>query len=169
MTEHSLPYNRCALADCPQHISTYTQQYTQLDDSSFKWAHVWVSFSQKVPWQNFKLFDNVGKFLHAEIYDCITCLFVFFDPALVLRAKAVTNPFPDLPNLPFDSKDVVSILFRLSNFFEIFKVTHLSLPLIYLCFLTLQRPQFFMFTGWNKSCLPVNFSSQNVFLVEQPW
>ena len=51
--------------------------------------------------------------------------FYFFDLALVLRARAVTNPFPDLPNFPFDSEDVVSILFRLSNFFEIFKVTHL--------------------------------------------
>ena len=78
----------------------------------------------------FKLFDNVGKVLHDDIYDGIPCLFVFFDLALVLRDKAITNPFPDLSNFPFDSKDVVSILFRLSNFFEIFKVTHLSLPLI---------------------------------------
>ena len=40
--------------------------------------------------------------------------------------------------------------------------------LISLCFLTLQLPQFFMFTDRNKSSLPVNFSSQNVFRLEQP-
>ena len=37
----------------------------------------------------------------------------------------------------FDSEDVVFILFRLSNFAEIFKLTILLLPLISLCFLTL--------------------------------
>ena len=94
----------------------------------------------------FKNVDNVGKVLHANISDGVPCLFVFFDLALVLRARAVTNPFPDLPDFTFDSEDVVSILLRLSNFFEIFKVTHLSLPLISLCFVTLRRPQFFMFT-----------------------
>ena len=46
----------------------------------------------------------------------------FFDLALVLRARAVTNPFPDLSNSTFNSEDVVSILFRLSNFSEIFKI-----------------------------------------------
>ena len=92
-----------------------------------------------------KLFDNVGKVLHSDISDGIPCLFVFFDPNLVLRYRAVTNPFPDLPNFSFDSDDMIYILFRLSNFSEIFKVTILSLPLIFLCFLTLQRPQFFMF------------------------
>ena len=93
---------------------------------------------------SFKLFDFVGKILHADIYDGIPCLFVFFDLALVLRYRAVTNPFPDLFYSTFDSEDVVSILFILSNFSEIFKissvfkVTHLSLPLISLCFLTLR-------------------------------
>ena len=61
----------------------------------------------------FKLFDNVRKVLHADISDGILCLFVSFDLALVLRARAVTNPFTDLPNFLFDSEDVVSILFRL--------------------------------------------------------
>ena len=117
----------------------------------------------------FKLFDFVGKVLYADISNGIPCLFVFFDLALVLRARAVTNPFPDLPNYPFESEYVVSILFRLSKVFEIFKVTHLSRPLISLCFLTLWWPQFFMFTDWNKSFLPVNFSSENVFRVGQLW
>ena len=92
------------------------------------------------------LFDNVGKVLHADISDGIPCLFVFFELAMLLRARAVTNHFHDLSNYPFDSEDVVSIFFRLSNFSDTFKLTHLSLPLIYLCFLTLRQPQFFMFT-----------------------
>ena len=45
----------------------------------------------------------------------------FFDLALFLRARAVTNPFPDLSNSTLDSEDVVSILFRPSNFSEILK------------------------------------------------
>ena len=49
-------------------------------------------------------------------------LYIFY-LALVLRARAVTNPFPDLSNLSFDFEDVVSILFRLSNFAEMSKVT----------------------------------------------
>ena len=93
-----------------------------------------------------KLFDNLRKVLLSDIYDGIPCLFYFCDLTLVLRARAVTSPFPYIPNFPFDSEDVVSILFRLSNYTETFKVTILSLPLISLCFLTLQRPQFFMFT-----------------------
>ena len=72
---------------------------------------------------SFKLFDFVGKVLHADISDGIPCLFVFSDLVLVLRARAVTNPFPDLSNSTFDSEDVVSILFRLSNFSEIFKIS----------------------------------------------
>ena len=47
----------------------------------------------------------------------------FFELALVLRSRAVTNPFPDLSYSTFDSEDVVSILFRLSNFSEIFKIS----------------------------------------------
>ena len=47
----------------------------------------------------------------------------FFDLALVLRSRAVTNPFPDLSNSTFDSEDVVYILFISSNFSEIFKIS----------------------------------------------
>ena len=49
MAEQSLPHNRCARADFTHHISTYTLRYTQLDYSSLNLAHVWVSFSHKVP------------------------------------------------------------------------------------------------------------------------
>ena len=96
----------------------------------------------------FKLFDFFGKVLRTDISDDIPCLFVFFDLALVLRARAVTNPFPDLSYSTFDSEDVVSIFSKSSNFSEIFKISYifkvtcLSLPLISLCFLTLRQPQF---------------------------
>ena len=137
MTEQSLPYNRRARADCTRHISTYTLRYTQLDDSSLKWAHVGGPF-------HISYLDNFSNYLiMLERSFMLTFLMAyldflyFFDLALVLRARAVTNPFSDLPNFPFDSEDVVSILFRLSNFSEIFKVTQLSLPFISLCYLTL--------------------------------
>ena len=55
-----------------------------------------------------------------------------------------------------------------SKFDEMYKVMYFSLPLISLCFLTFQRPQFLMFINRNKSSLPVNVSFQNVFRVEQP-
>ena len=71
----------------------------------------------------FKLFDFVGKVLHTDIYDGIPCLYIFFDLALVLRSRAVTNPFPDTSNSTFDSEDVVSVLFRSPNFSEIFKIS----------------------------------------------
>ena len=86
--------------------------------------------------------------------------FLYFSGlTLVLRSRAVSNPFSDIPNFPFDYEDVVSILFRLSNFFEMFKVTHLSLPLISLCFLTFQRPQFSMFTGKQELFQSVNMEN----------
>ena len=103
----------------------------------------------------------------------------FVDLALVLRARAVTNQFPDPSIFTFDSEDEVSILSRLSNFSEIFKISYIfsyafkvtrsSLSLISLCFLKLRLTHFLIFTGSNKYCfLPVNFYSQNVFRVEQP-
>ena len=78
-----------------------------------------------------KLFDNLRNVLLTDISDGVPCLFYFEDLTLVLKSRAVTNPFPDLP------EDVVLIFFRLPNFVEIFKVTILSLPLISLWFLTL--------------------------------
>ena len=71
----------------------------------------------------FKLFDFVGKILHADISDGIHCLFGFFDLALVLRARAVTNPSTDLSNYTFETEYVVSILFRSSKVSEIFKIS----------------------------------------------
>ena len=71
----------------------------------------------------FKFFDFFGKVLHTDISDGIPCFLIFFDLDLVLRARAVTNPFPDISNSTFDFEDVVSILFKLSNFSEIFKIS----------------------------------------------
>ena len=64
-----------------------------------------------------KFFDNLGNVLLTDISNGIPCLFVFVrNLTLVLKARAVTNPFPDLSNFQFYSEDVVFILFRLSNF-----------------------------------------------------
>ena len=58
-----------------------------------------------------KLLDNLRKVLLAEKTDGIPCLFVFLrNLTLVLKSRAVTNPFPDHSNSTFDSEDVVSIL-----------------------------------------------------------
>ena len=94
--------------------------------------------------------------------------FLYFSgPALALTSREVINPFPDLPKLSFGSEYVILVLYRLPHFNNISKVTYLSLPLISLCFLTFQRPQFFIFTSDNspsvKFSSPVNFPSQNVF------
>ena len=125
MMEPSLPHNWRARADCVHQISSYTLRFTSLDDSSWKLAHVWGSFSHKVSCQ----FSNYLIMLESSFMLTFSMAYLsflyFFDLYLVLRARAVTNPFPDLPNFPFDSEDVVSILFRLSNFSEAFKVTHL--------------------------------------------
>ena len=105
-----------------------------------------------------KLFDHLRNVLLTDISDDIPCLFVFLrNLTLVLKSRAVTNPFPDLSNFPFDSEDVVSILFRLSNFDDISKVAILSLPLISLCFLTLRRPKCFMFTDRKQIFLTCEF------------
>ena len=169
MTGQSFPHNFCARADYVHHISSYNLWCTLRDESSWKLAHVWDPFHIRYFANFLKLFDNLWKVLLAGISDGIPCFLYFDELTLVLKARAVTNPFPDLPYFPFDYEEVVFILFRLSNFAEIFKVTILSLPLISLCFLTSWWPQIFMFTDWNKSFLPVKFSSQNFFRVEQPW
>ena len=93
-----------------------------------------------------KLFDNLRKVLLTDISNGIPCSFALLrNLTFVLKARAVTKPFTDLSYFPFDSEDVDFILFILSNVDEMSKVTDLSLPLISLCFLTLRRPQFFMF------------------------
>ena len=120
-----------------------------------------------------KLFNNPLKVFHTDISDGISWLFYFFVLALALKTGELINPFPDLPELSFGFKDLILILYRLPNFNKIYKATYLSLPLIYLCFLTLRRPQIFILTAVNspsvKFSSPVKFYSQNVFWVDQPW
>ena len=109
-TDPSLLHNRRASRasrarrsrdDCTHHISTYTLRYTQLDENSLKWVHVWGSFSHKVPWQFFKLFDFIGKVLHADISDGIPCLFVFFRPCFGLERQSGYQPLSWSPQLYF--------------------------------------------------------------------
>ena len=83
----------------------------------------------------------------------------FYGLTLALKPREVINPFPCLSYFIFDSEDVIFILSRLSNFDDMSKVTYSSLPLISLCFLSLQRPQFFMFTAKNNFSSPLKFSS----------
>ena len=116
--------------------------------------------------------NNLLRVLHTDIYDGIYCLFcISLDLFLDLRPRELINPFPDIPKLCFGSEDVITILSRLRNFNELSKVTYFSLPLIFMCFLTFQRPHFFMFTSENslsvKFYSPLNLYSQNVFRVEQ--
>ena len=120
-----------------------------------------------------KLLNILRKVLLTEISDGIPCLLYFCNLVLVLKYREVINPFPDLSNFPFDSKDVIFILSRMSNFDQMSKVTYLSLPLISMCFVILQRPQFFMFTARNKFSLPVNFpprtSPSGVTMINRRW
>ena len=53
----------------------------------------------------FKLFDNVGKVLHAEISDGISCLFLFLRPCFGLECQSSYQPLSWSPNFPFDSED----------------------------------------------------------------
>ena len=77
--------------------------------------------------KSFKLFDFVGKVLHADISYGIPCLLYFCDLDFVWKPREVTNPFPDLSIFTFDSEDVVSILSRLPNFSENFKISYIFL------------------------------------------
>ena len=152
MTEPSLFHNRRARGDCSHRISSYTFKNTQLGESNSKWVHVCVHF--EIRYLN-KISNSLILLERAFIltFPMSYLAFLFFvDLLLVLRARAVTNHFPYPSIFTFDSEYVVSILSRSSNFSEIFKISyifkvkHLSLPLISLCFLTLRWPQFIIFT-----------------------
>ena len=162
-------YNHRARADCPHHISTYTLRYTQLDDSSLKWAHVWGSFSHKVPWQIFKLFDNIGKVLHADISDGTPCLFVFFWPCFGLESQSNYQPLSWSSQFPFwlwrcgfHLVQTVKLLWDIQG-------DTLVTTLDLLVFPNFSTTTIFHVHRLKKTCLPMNFSSQNVFWVEQPW
>ena len=60
------------------------------------------------------------SFILAFPMACLAFLY-FFDLALVLRTRAVTNPFFDPSIFTFGSEDVVSILSKSSNSSDILK------------------------------------------------
>ena len=97
----------------------------------------------------------------------------FFGLDLDLIPREVINPFTNISKSSFGPADVILIFSRLPNFKDMYKVTYLSLPLISMGFLTVRQPQFFIFTAVNspsvKISSPVNFSSQNIFWVDQPF
>ena len=71
-----------------------------------------------------ELDDFVDEVLHAHISDVILDIFYFVDLSLVLRVRAVTNRFPDPSIFAFDPDDVVSIISRMPNFSEIYKISY---------------------------------------------
>ena len=96
--EQSRPHNFRARANCVHQISSYTLQYPSLGDSSWKLAHVWGSFSHKVPWNFLKLFDNIWKVLLPKISDGIPCLFVFLRTLLwYWEPERLPTPFLIFP------------------------------------------------------------------------
>ena len=124
--EPSLLHNRRACGDCSHRISSYTIQDTQLDENNLKWVHVWGSFSHKVPWQIFKLFDFVGKVLHTDISDGIPCLFVFFIPCFGLDSPSGYQPLSWSLQLcfwlwrcSFHLVQIVKLLWDIQNFISI--------------------------------------------------
>ena len=87
---------------------------------------------------------------------------MFFDLLMDLIPQEAINNFPDPPKEYFGYEEAILIFYRLPKSKEISTVMKFSLLFISQCFLTLWQTQIFMFTV-------VNFSSQNVFWVEQPW
>ena len=116
-----------------------------------------------------KLLDNLRKVLLTEISDSITWHFLFLWPYFGLETQRGNQPLSWSFQFSFWLWRCDFILSRLSNFDEMSKVTYLSLPLISLCYLTFRRSQLFMFTARKCFSLPVNFSSQKVFQLEEPW
>ena len=165
--ELSLIHNCCARRaryDCPHRISSYTLGYTQLGGFMFG-----NSFRIRYLDNCFKIFDFVGEVLLTDISYGITYLILFFRPSFGLERHSGYQPLSWSPQFylwlwrcGFHIVQTVKLLWNI-------QVYTLVTTLDLLVFLTLRQPQFFMFTDWNQSWLPVNFSSQNIFWVEQPW
>ena len=119
----------------------------------------------------FKLPDNIWKILYTNIYNGIPWLFVILCTCIGLDTQIGNQPLSWCYQNKFGYEDVILILSRMPNFNEMSKGVYLSLSLILLYLLTLQRPKYFMFKDVNspsvKVSSPVNFSSQNVFRVYQ--
>ena len=129
----------------------------------------WTGFMFGDPYQiryldNFsKLFDFVGKVLHADIYDGIPCLFVFFRPGFGLESQSGYQPLSWflqfyfwLWRCCFHLVQIVKLLWDIQNLINIQGDT-LVTTLVLLVFPNFATTIVFMFTDSNKSCLPVNF------------
>ena len=92
------------------------------------WLMFGDPFHRKYLAKFLKLLDNLQRTFSLTFPMAYLAFLYFCGLTLVLKSRAVTNPFPDLPNFTFDSEDVVLILFRLSNVSEIFKVDLLVFP-----------------------------------------
>ena len=88
--------------------------------------------------------------------------FISFFGLLILISRDVVSPLPGITIYSLDSEEVTYLLFRQSSFKEILQAIQCSTSFIYLCFLTLRLPKLVMLTSEN-------FSSHNVFWVEQLW
>ena len=86
----------------------------------------------------------------------------FFGLTLVLKSRAVTNPFPDLSNLRFHSEDEDSILFRLSNFADMSKGDDIVTNLDLLVF-----PNFATTTNFHVHRMKQIFLTCELFLPER--
>ena len=112
--------------------------------------------------QLLRFLNNLLDILHTDISNGIPCLFVILRPSNNLETQRGHQPLSWYSPMIF--------WFWIFYFYPLQStkiqrdvqgdviLTVLDIPV----FLTLRLPYFFMFTG-------VNFSSQNVFQVEQPW
>ena len=111
--------------------------------------------------QILKLLNNLRNIFMTGFSNGKPFLYDFFNLLMVLGPREAINPSTDLNKQSLGSEDFILILSILPNFKEISKAMYCLLFLTSLCFLTLLRPQFFMFTS-------MKFPSQNIFQVEQP-
>ena len=117
--------------------------------------------------QLLKLPDNLWNILHTDISNGIPCTFIFIWPYNGLETQKCNQPLSWSSQIIFWLWRCDFHLVQTTKFQRDVQGDILFTILIYLCFLTLRRSQFFMFTGVKSPS--VKFSSQNVFQVEQPW
>ena len=104
----------------------------------------------------FLIFLNVSNLIQLHV------LKISIIKLWALDSKIRNQPFFWYSKISFWFWRCDFILSRISKLKDMYKVMQFPPFLISLCFLTLRRPKFFIFTV-------VNFSSQNVFWMYQPW
>ena len=166
MKEQYFLYNFRDCADWFYQISSYTLQVALLDESRLVFEPL-LLISQ---FPNFlKLFDNLQKVLLTNIYDGIPFLFVLLRPYFGLESQSGNQPISWyfqfsfwLWRCGFHLVQTVKLWWDVQGDGLVTTLDLFVIP-------KLRWPQFFMFTDRNRYSSPVNFSSQNVFRVEQPW